>query len=192
MQTVSPSEFKHGLVLVLEGTLQVIEDFHLSGAAQARHKLHARLRNLLNGHVSERVFAENERLPVAQLETRRVSYSYAREGTHVFTDLETYEELDLSHERLGERHWFLQENQECKAMLLDGKLMEIVLPPQVSLEVTDTAPPLRGSSDSAWKEAKLSTGLQIMVPLFIAKLDLIRIDTATRKYLGKEALEKHA
>lgn len=187
MQTVLPSEFRRMMVLMLEGGPQVIEEFHVSGTAQTRHKLHTRLRHLLTGRVSDRVFAENERVPVAQLETRRATFSYSKGGMHVFLDAETFEEFDLSDEQLGERRGFLKENEEYKAQLLDGRLLDIVLPAQVPLKVVDTAPPIRGGSDSTWKEARLETGLEIMVPLFIAKGETIRVDTAARKYAGKES-----
>ncbi len=171
---------------MLEGLPNAIEDLHTSGTAQTRHKLHTRLRNLKTGRVIDRVFAENERVPVAPLETHRVTYSYARGDTQVFIDAETFDEFELSKEQLGERRWFLKENEEYKALLLDGRLLDIVFPPQIPLKVVQTAPPIRGGSDSAWKEAQLETGLQIQVPLFIAKGETIRVDTATRRYLGRE------
>lgn len=186
MQTILPSEFKRQMVLMLEGSPHVIEEMHTSGTAQTRHKLHVRLRHLTTGHVVDRVFAENERVPVAALETRRVTYSYSQGGTHVFIDAETFDELEFSDERLGERRWFLKENEEYKALLLEGRLLDIVVPPQIPLKVVDTAAPIRGGSDSAWKEAKLETGLQIMVPLFITTGEMIRVDTVAKKYLGKE------
>ncbi len=179
------------MVLVLEGVPHVVEDFHTSGTAQTRHKLHTRLRQLKTGRVIDRVFAENERVPVAQLQTRRATYSYSQGGSHVFIDADTFDEFELSDEQLGDRRWFLKENAEYKALLLDGVLLDIVVPPQLSLAVVDTAPPTRGGSDSAWKEAKLETGLQIMVPLFIARGETIRVDTAAKKYLGREAQESH-
>jgi len=76
MQTIPPSEFKRMMVLMLEGTPHILEDFHLTGTAQTRHKVHARLRHLKSGRILERVFAENERVAVAEMETRRVTYSY--------------------------------------------------------------------------------------------------------------------
>ena len=186
MQTVLPSEFKRLMVLLLEGVPHVIEEFHTSGTAQTRHKLHARLRQLKTGHITERVFAENERVPVVSLETRRVTYSYAQGGTHVFLDAESFDELDLTDEQLGDRRAFLKENEEYKAMLLEDKLLDIVLPPQVPLKVVNTAPPVRGGSDATWKAARLETGIEVMVPLFIASGETIRVDTATRKYVSRE------
>lgn len=186
MQTVLPSEFKRQMVLMLEGAPHVIEEFYTSGTAQSRHKLHARLRQLKTGHIVERVFPENERVPVETIETRRVSYSYSRSGTHVFLDVESFEELDLTDEQLGERRAFLKENEEYKALLLEGRLLDIILPAQIPLKIVNTAPPVRGGTDSTWKEAKLETGLAVMVPLFIASGETIRVDTATRKYVGRE------
>jgi len=178
------------MVLILDGSPHVIEDMHTSGTAQTRHKLHTRLRHLTTGRMIDRVFAENERVQVAPLETRRVNYSYARGETHIFIDAQTFDEFEFSSEQLGERRWFLKENEDYKALLLDGRLLDLVLPPQIALKVVDTAPPARTDLNSSWKEAKLETGLQVMVPLFIAKGDIIRVDTAAKKYLGKETLEK--
>ena len=174
------------MVVMLDNTPFVVEHLHSSGTAQTRHKLHARLRNLKSGHVIDRVFAENERVPLAHLQTRRVTYSFRREEMSIFLDADSFEELDLSDELLGDRRLFLKENEEYKALLLDGRLLDIVLPAQVPLKVADTGPPIRGGADSAWKEAKLETGIQIMVPLFIAKGDTVRVDTAERKYVGKQ------
>jgi elongation factor P len=185
MQTILPAEFKRAMVLMLDNAPHVLEDFHASGTAQTKHKLHVRLRNLKTGRVVDRTFAENERVAVAPLETRTVQFSYKQGTTYAFMDTQSFEELELSPELAAERQWFLKENEEYKALLLDGKLLDIVLPPQVALRVVDTAPPSRGGSDSAWKEAKLETGLEIMVPLFIAKGEVIRVDTQGRKYAGK-------
>ena len=123
---------------------------------------------------------------MAPLETRRVTYSYAQADRQIFSDVETFEEFEFSNEQLGERRGFLKENEEYKALRLDGRLLDIVLPPQIPLKVVDTAPPGRGGLSSSWKEAKLETGLQIMVPLFIANGEIIRVDTAEKKYLGRE------
>jgi elongation factor P len=190
MQTVLPSEFKRGMVILLEGAPQVVEDFHASGTARTKHKLHVRLRNLKNGRLSDRVFAESERVTVADLEQHRVTFSFKQGDAYVFLDTQTFEEFDLTAEQIGERKWFLIEDAEYRALLLDGKLLDIVLPPTVALTVTDTGPAQKGGSDAAWKEAGLETGLQVMVPLFIEKGDRIRVDTTERKYAGKETAER--
>jgi len=185
MQTVLPEEFKRGMLLVLDNAPHYLEDFHASGTARSKHKLHVRLRNLKTGRITDRTFAENERVTVAQLEHRQVQFSYKQGDTYAFLDTQSFDELNLSAEQVGDRRWFLRENDEYKALFLEGKLLDIVLPPQIPLQVVDTAPPIGGGSDSAWKAAKLETGLEIMVPLFITKGEMIKVDTQERKYAGK-------
>ena len=116
-----------------------------------------------------------------------MTYSYAKADTLVFSDVQAFDEYEFSTEQLGERRWFLKENAEYKALRLDGRLLDIVLPPHLPLKVVDTAPPARGGSNAEWKEAKLETGLQIMVPLFITNGEIVRVDTAGKKYLGRES-----
>ncbi|NGO39122.1 elongation factor P [Limisphaera ngatamarikiensis] len=190
MQTVLPSEFKKGMVLVLDGAPHVIEELQVTGTAQTKHKIHARLRHLRTGRFLERTFTDTERVPVAEVQHRTVQYSYAQGDEYVFLDSETFEELVLTADQVGDRRVFLKENEEYKALFLDGKLLDIVLPPQVTLTITETAPPIRGGSDATWKPAVLETGLEIMVPLFLDKGERVRVDTATRKYVGKESEKK--
>jgi elongation factor P len=185
MQTVLPEEFKRGMLLLLDNIPHLIEDSHTSGTAQTRHKLHVRVRNLKTGNVIERTFAENERVPVGELEHRLVQFSYKQGDTYAFVDTKSFEEINLPAELAGERRWFIKENEEYKALFLEGNLIDIVLPPQVVLQVVDTAAPIRGGVDTAWKTAKLETGLELMVPLFISKGEMIRVDTEGRKYAGK-------
>ncbi len=187
MQTVLASELKRGMVLILDGAPHALEEFHTSGTAQTRHKLHARLRHLKTGRVTDHTFAEGERVPTAEVHYRRVQFSYNDGKDYVFSDMESFEEMTLSGEQVGERRWFIKENEDYRAVLMEGRLLDIVLPSSVALEVVETAPPIRGGSDATWKPARLDTGLEIMVPLFIATGEKIRVDTTTRKYTGRES-----
>jgi elongation factor P len=187
MQTVLPSEFKRGMVLMLDGGPHVVEEFHVSGTAQTKHKLHVRLRHLTTGRLADHTFPEGVRVPVADAQHRRVQFSYLDGKDFVFSDVETFDELTLGGDLIGDRRWFIKENVEFRALLLDGRLVDIVLPPAVTLQVVDTAAPGRGGSDGTWKTARLDTGLEIMVPLFIATGEKIRVDTTGRKYVGRES-----
>jgi elongation factor P len=186
MQTVLPSEFKHAMVVLVDGAPHYVEDFHLSGTAQTKHKLHSRLRHLRTGRIIDRVFAENERVPVAEIEHRNVQFSYMQGDSYVFMDARTYDEVVLTAEEIGDRRWFIKENEEYRAVFLEGKPLDVVLPPQVTLRVIETVPAQKGGSDSNWKSARLEGGLEIMVPLFIETGDSVRVETSGRKYLGKE------
>jgi elongation factor P len=187
MHTIRTSEFKRGMVLLLDGVPQMLEEFHMSGTAQTRHKLHARLRHLKTGRLNDHTFSEGERVLLADVQHRRVQFSYHDGKDYVFSDVESFEEMTLGAEQMGERRWFIKEDVEYRAMLLDGRLLDVVLPPIVTLEVVATDPTIRGGSDTNWKPAKLDTGLEIMVPLFIAPGEKIRVDTAGRKYAGRES-----
>ena len=114
-----------------------------------------------------------------------MQFSYKQGDDYIFLDTQSFEELDLTSAQIGERHWFLKENDEYRAMFLEGKLLDILLPGQVTLEIRETAPPIRGGSDSTWKPAILETGLEVMVPLFIDRGEKVRIDTLERKYVGR-------
>ena len=103
----------------------------------------------------------------------------------VFLDTETFEELPLTGEQLGDRRFFLKENEEYRALFLEGRLLDIVLPDTMTLKVLETAPAQHGGGDSTWKTAQLEGGLQIMVPLFIAPGENLLVDTKTHKYTGK-------
>ena len=186
MQTVLPSEFKRGMVLMLDGAPQLVEEFHVSGTAQTKHKLHVRLRHLKTGRLTDQTLPDGERLPIADVQHCRVQLSYADGKDFVFSDVESFEELALSAEQIGDRRCFIKENVEYRALLLDGRLLDIVLPPNVTFEVVDTAPPTSGGSVATWKPARLDAGLEIMVPLFITNGEKIRVDTTERKYAGRE------
>lgn len=187
MQTIAPTEFKRGMAILSEGAPHMIEEFHSSGTAQTRHKLHVKLRNLKNGRLVEKVFVENDRVTLAEVNTRRVQFSYRQGDTFAFIDAGSFETIEVPEEILGDRQALLKEDIECKALFLEGRLLTVELPGQVALRVTETSPPQKGGSDATWKPAILETGLELMVPLFIGKGDLLKIDTATRKYMGKES-----
>lgn len=185
MQTALPADFRRGQVLLLDGAPHVVEELHISGTAKTKHKRHVQVRNLQNGHVFERTFPDNERVPTTEMEYRRAGFSYARDNVYTFLDAETFEELTLTGEQLGDRRYFLKENEEYRTVVLEGRLLDIVLPDVMTLKVQETAPAQHGGGDSAWKPALLEGGLTIQVPLFVAAGEDLLVDVKTRKYAGK-------
>lgn len=186
MQMVAPSQLKHGMVLMLEGAPHVIEDAYHVGAAQAKTKTHARMRNLSTGRLVERTLADNEHLATAEVDHRTVQFSYRQGDVFFFIDARTFDTLELSAGRVGDRQAFLKEDQEYRAFFLNGELLDIEMPEYVPVKVVETAAPQRSAQQSTYKEAKLEGGLETMVPLFIATGDVIRVDTRNRKYVGKD------
>ena len=187
MQTFLPDELTAGMVLMLESIPHRVEESYVSGSAKTRHKTHFKIRNLTSGHVSEHTFPDNGRIPVADVEHRNIQLSYKNGDEFVFTDSRTFDEFTLPASLLGERQWFLAGDQEYKAVLIDNKLVDIILPDHVVLKVADTAAPQRKGQSSSFKTARMEGGLEVMVPLFIGNGDLIEVDTSTRRYIGKES-----
>lgn len=190
MPNVSPADFKRGMVILLDGVPHVIEEMHATGTAKFKQKMHLRMRHLPSGRVIERTFADNETVVAADLEQRKATYSYRQDDMLVFLDCETYEPLEIAAQQVGSKLAFLKENAEYKTLFLDGRLIDVIVPDQVVLQVIETGPAQRGSSDSTWKSAKLETGLEIMVPLFIETGEQVRVDTAERRYAGKVSEER--
>ena len=103
------------MVLMVGGAPEALEEFHFSGTAQTKPKLHVRLRHLKTCRLTEHTFAESERVPFADTQYRRVQFSYHHGENYVFSDVETFEELTLSAEQIGERRLFIKENEESRA-----------------------------------------------------------------------------
>ena len=110
-------------LLLVSGAPEVLEEFHMSGTAQTKPKLHARLRHLRTGRLTEHTFLEGERVPIADAQYRRARFSYHDGQDNVFSDAETFEELTLSAQQIGERRWFIKENGEYRALFINGRLV---------------------------------------------------------------------
>ncbi|MGQ9662171.1 MAG: hypothetical protein ACUVWX_07530 [Kiritimatiellia bacterium] len=185
MQTVPPSELRVGMMILFNGVPHTVEDLHVTGAGQTKHKIHARIRNIMSGRHNEHTFQETEQVVLVGIEQRGVVFSYKDGDQYVFLNPDTYEELRLSTDQVGERHWFLQEDAEYAGTFIEGRLVDITIPDHVSMKVVDTAPPQRATQQSVLKRAVLEGGLEINVPMFIGPGDVVRVDTKTHKYAGK-------
>lgn len=126
-------------------------------------------------------------MPQANLEKSAMQYTYKEGDQFVFMDMETYEESRLSSQEIGDRVKYLNEGMEVNILRWNDQILEVELPNSVVLEVTQTDPGVKGDTATGGsKPAILSTGAQIMVPLFISIGERIRIDTREDKYLGRE------
>ena len=186
MQTILPTEFRGGMAVIMGGVPHIIEEYRTIGTAKTRHRLHVRLRNLQTGKPMEHTFVENERVTVADVKYRNVQFSYKQGDRFVFMDGRTFEELSLTEDQVGERAAFLNEDDEYKAIFVEGQFTDITIPDNVPLRVLETAPPQRSSQQSTLKPAVLEGGLEVQVPMFISQGETIRVDTRTKKYLCKE------
>jgi elongation factor P len=150
--------------------------------------LQARLRHMKTGHVVERAFDESDKFDQPDLQSRTYQFLYSDRSEFVFLDKETFDQLSVPAEVVGQGKWLLQEGAEFLIRLVNGQPAQMVLPPTFVSEVVETAEPsssLHGTN--VQKDAKLACGLTIKVPPFIKVGEYVKVDTETHKYHGKEA-----
>ncbi len=179
---ISAGEFKNGLTLEIEGQVcQIMEFQHVKpgkGAAFVRTKL----RDIINGGVIEKTFRPTEKFNQAVIDRVDMQFLY-NDGMYNFMNNNTYEQIALSPEQVGDVMKFVKENETCKVMFYNGKVFSVEPPLKVTLEVTDTEPGIKGDTQTgAMKPATVETGASVMVPLFIDKGEKIIVSTETGKY----------
>ena len=183
---ISAGDFRNGVTIELEGNIyQIIEFQHVKpgkGAAFVRTKL----KNVINGGVVERTFRPTEKFPAARIDRVDMQYLYADGDLYNFMDVNTYEQIALSSEIVGDALKFVKENENVKVCSYNGKVFSVEPPLFVELEITDTEPGFKGdTATGATKPATLETGAQINVPLFVNQGDRVKIDTRTGEYLSR-------
>ena len=183
---ITSTDFRTGLTIEIDnGVWQVVEFQHVKpgkGAAFVRTKI----KNVETGAVVERTFNPNEKMPAAHLETARMAFLYEVDGMYTFMDNETYEQMELNKEQLGDALNYLKENMEVAIQSFKGRVIGITLPNSVDLAVTECEPGVKGNTATgATKMATLETGYTVKVPLFINEGDVLRIDTRTGNYIER-------
>lgn len=183
---ISAGDFKNGVTFEFEGNVyQVVEFQHVKpgkGAAFVRTKL----KNVINGGVVEKTFRPTDKMPKAHIERRDMEYLYQDGDLFYFMDQETYEQIPLSSEQLGDALKFIKENMLVKILSYKGSVFGVEPPNFVELQVTETEPGFKGdTATGATKPATLETGAVINVPLFIEEGEMIRVDTRTGEYMER-------
>ncbi len=184
---ISSNDFRTGTSIELDGAVwRVVEFLHVKpgkGSAFVRTKL----KNVQSGSVVERTFRAGETVPQAVIEKKDMQHTYRDGDDFVFMDMETYEEVRLTPDQIGERVKYLREEMSVNVVSWQGQILEVELPNSVVLEVTETDPGVKGdTATGGTKPAIVETGAQVMVPLFISVGEKIKIDTRNDSYLGRE------
>ncbi len=184
---ISSNDFRPGVTIVLDGSVwRVVEFLHVKpgkGSAFVRTKL----KNVHNGSVVEKTFRAGETVPQATLEKRTMQHTYKEGDQFVFMDMESYEESTFNTAQIGDRVKYLNEGMEVNVVTWGEQVLEVELPNSVVLEVIAADPGVKGDTATGGsKPATVSTGAQVMVPLFISVGERIKIDTRSDSYLGRE------
>ena len=183
---ISAGDFRNGITIEFEGNVyQIIEFQHVKpgkGAAFVRTKL----KNIINGGVVEKTFRPTEKCPQARIDRKDMQYLYSDGDLFNFMDTETYDQIALNAEAVGDALKFVKENEMVKICSYNGNVFAIEPPLFVELQITDTEPGFKGdTATGATKPAIVETGAKVMVPLFVDQGEVIKIDTRTGEYLSR-------
>ena len=183
---ITAGDFRNGVTFEMDGKVyQIIEFQHVKpgkGAAFVRTKI----RNVIEGSVVEKTFSPTDKYPTAYVERKDMEYSYSDGDLYYFMDLETYEMEPVNKAELSDNFKFVKENMVCKILSYKGKVFGVEPPNFVELLITETEPGVKGdTATNATKPAKVETGAEIRVPLFINEGDMIRIDTRDGSYMER-------
>lgn len=183
---ISAGEFRNGMTIEYESSVyQIIEFQHVKpgkGAAFVRTKL----KDIKNGGVIEKSFRPTEKCPQARIERNDMQYLYNDGDLYYFMNLETYEQIGLNQDAIGDALKFVKDNEMVKICSHNGNVFAVEPPLFVELQITETEPGFKGdTAQGATKPAIVETGASVNVPLFVEQGDTIKIDTRTGEYLSR-------
>jgi elongation factor P len=182
----STSDFRKGLKIEINGEPFTMVDFLHVKPGKGGAFVRTTLKSLITGNVIDRTFRSGEKLDKPDLEEKQMQFLYESDGEFHFMDSETYEQLFLTQENLGDARNYLQENVNVTVLFHNGKPIGVEVPIFVELTVTSTEPGLRGDTAAgATKPATTDTGMTVLVPLFVNEGDVLKIDTRTGKYIER-------
>ena len=183
---ISAGDFRNGVTLEIEGNVyQILELQHVKpgkGAAFVRTKL----KNIINGGVVEKTFRPTEKFPAARIDRVDMQYLYSDGDLFHFMNVETYDQIALNQDDVGDALKFVKENEMVKICSHNGNVFAVEAPLFVELEITDTEPGFKGdTATGATKPATVERGAVVYVPLFVETGNKIKIDTRSGEYLSR-------
>jgi len=183
---LSINEIKNGVTILVDRDVYVVIDSQHVKPGKGAAFVRAKLRNLRNNGVQEMTFRGDEKIDQAFIEERKLQYQYASGKMYHFMDQETFEEIAVSEDTLGDNKKLLKDNLEVAGNFYKDETLSITLPNFIEFTITHTEPGIKGdTAKSGTKPAEVETGATVQVPLFINVGDRVKIDTRTRQYVER-------
>ena len=180
------NDLKNGMTLDLDGVLWNVVEFQHVKPGKGGAFVRTKLKNVLTGQVVEKTFNAGTKVDVATVDKSDMQYLYPDGSDYVFMDNETYDQIHVSAEAVGDAKNYLLENMTATVARHDGNVLYVELPASVELTITYTEPGIQGDrSTGGTKPATLETGATVQVPLFIAQGEKVKVDTRDGRYLGR-------
>lgn len=183
---INTNDLKNGITIEFDGNIYVVLNTEHVKPGKGAAIVKAKLKNLRTGAIFEQTFNAGIKVATARIEKQLMQYLYTMSDVYYFMNMETYEQLELSKETVGEGAKFLKENLEVYITMFEGEVLGIDLPDKVELVVTHTEPAVKGNTtNNALKDAEVETGMNVRVPLFIEEGETIIISTSDGKYVSR-------
>jgi elongation factor P len=180
---ISATEIRAGMIILHNGELHRAHSVVHKTPGNLRGFVQAKLRNLKTGSMNEHRFRSEDRVEKASLDTHEMQYLYSDGEGHHFMNQETFDQVRLDDEIVGDAMKYLLPETVIAVDFYDGNPVSVELPTTVTLRITETDPGMKGATASAsYKPAKLETGLTVMIPQFIEAGTVVRIDTRDDSY----------
>ena len=184
---VSTAEFRKGLRIVFDGEPYTIVDFQHVKPGKGGAFVRTKLKHMRQGRVIDNTFRSGEKVELVDFEDKHMQFLYKDDRFH-FMDMETYDQVSLSEDEVGDAALYLKDNTEVEVLYIDGSPVSLELPNFIELAVARTDPGVRGdTAQGGTKPATLETGAVVLVPLFLNEGDIVKVDTRTGEYLGRVA-----
>ncbi len=183
---VSTSDFKNGLVIVVDKEPYQITWFQNHKPGKGGAVMRVKLRHVKKGGTIDRTFKSGEKFDALSVTRQKKQFLYAEGANYIFMDMNSYEQIPVTKEKLDGKEMYLKENQEIDAIYLEEELIGIDMPLIVEMTIIEAEPGIKGDSvTNLTKFAKIETGAEIKVPLFIKEGDRIKVDTRTGEYVER-------
>ena len=180
------NDLKPGTTFENEGNIFVVLDIQHNKTAMRQMIVKVKVKNLRSGVINEISFTGGDKVEQAHIDKREMQYLYDTDDALVFMDNETYDQIEIQKENLEWEMKFMKPNDNVMISMYEGEILGLILPDKVELRIVECEPAVKGdTATSASKMAKLETGLEIRVPLFIAQDEMVVISTADGKYSGR-------
>ena len=183
---ISAGDFRNGMTIEVDNNIYLIIEFQHVKPGKGAAFVRTKLKNIKSGGVVEKTFRPTEKCPQARIDRKDMQYLYSDGELYNFMDTETFEQIALNQDEIGDAMKFVKENEMVKMCSHNGSVFAVEPPLFVELEITETEPGFKGdTATGATKPAIVETGAQVLVPLFVSQGDKIKIDTRTGEYLSR-------
>lgn len=180
------NDIKNGMTILFEDSIYTVLEFSHVKPGKGAAFVQAKLKNLRTGSIIEKRFNSGVKLEKAMIEKRNMQFLYESSGVYTFMDNESYEQLELTEDHLGNDKYYLKDGLEVMISIYQGEVLGVILPEKVELQIIATEPAVKGNTtNNAQKDATVETGLLVRVPLFIEQGEVILVSTKDGSYASR-------